>query len=116
VSTRVGTVQSLASASDQAHLVSRRERLPDRIDRDKSAGHLSGYLFAVPVRQAGRSIPRRADGVPPECWILTEWSLDAREPRNYWFSDFPPTPLNDLVRLAQACRLVSAPLEKFKFV
>jgi SRSO17 transposase len=84
-------------------LVSWRDRLPDRIDADKPARHLSGHFFAGRVRPAGRPTPHGDDGVLPECWLLIEWSSGAREPRDYWLSDLPAeTPPNELVRLAKA--------------
>jgi SRSO17 transposase len=80
-----------------------RARLPDRADRDKPVGELSGNFFALRVRPAGRSIPRGDDGILPECWLLVEWPPGAKEPRDYWLSDLPAdTALSDLVHLAKS--------------
>ena len=79
-----------------------RARLPDRIDPDKPVGELAGHFFAIRVRPAGRAVPRGADGVLPDCWLLVEWPPDADEPSDYWLSDLPAdTPLTELVRLAK---------------
>jgi SRSO17 transposase len=99
------SVKDLAMAHSAAatQLVRWRPRLPDRIDPDKPVGELAGHFFAIRVRPAGRAVPRGADGVLPECWLLVEWPPGATEPSDFWLSDLPAdTPLADLVRLAKA--------------
>nr|WP_239061323.1 transposase [Salinispora oceanensis] len=99
---------ALTHGADAKTLVRWRARLPtpDR-DPDRPAGELSGHIFALRVRLAGRAIQRGShrgdDRALPECWLLVQWPPGQDEPSDYWLSDLPAdTPLAELVRLAKS--------------
>ena len=99
---------ALARGAGHATLVHWRERLPMADSTgDQPTATLSGQLFALRIRPAGRSVreglPPHDDGVLPDCWLLVQWPPGQDEPTDYWLSDLPAdTPLTDLVLLAKS--------------
>jgi SRSO17 transposase len=66
------------------------------------AAAMRSHFLAIRIRPANRDIPRGADGVLPEAWLIAEWPPTEPEPVKYWLSNMDErTPLKTLVRLAK---------------
>jgi SRSO17 transposase len=67
--------------------------------REGSKGTMSSQFLFLRVRPAGHRVPRDADGVLPQRWLIAQWPDDQPEPVKYWLSSLPAnTDPADLVR------------------
>jgi SRSO17 transposase len=70
--------------------------------REGSKGTLTSRFVFLRIRPAGHRIPRDADGVLPQRWLIAEWPDTEAEPVTYWLTSQPAdTTPADLIRLAK---------------